>query len=362
MRNVIAFAVTLALLALSSTQCRNEPATSASGSAGIDRSRLCKDGGADLDERTNACVCPDAAKWDGFKCVAAGGDQPSAASMTDAENANAPATERDLEAKAAKEAKALADKLSEGATPLPAADKDVADSDVAKDDGKSVTADAKTSGGAGAVAAACRRARGVWLEKEAYCHCPDGKVLVGSTCRTLPGVVTDDACTRAVHKGRWVKGHCLCGEGQVFSPSRGGCVAPLTGESATMGRRVCESSMNRGRWDARGVRCDCPEGRIWIGEACEVKGNLTSREICESDYQGGKWDPTRRRCACPARRSPDGSGGMQMWIDQACRPAATVSEPTACVAESNGGRWNAALKTCVCPGGDKWDAAARTCG
>jgi hypothetical protein len=197
----------------------------------------------------------------------------------------------------------------------------------------------------------CKRARGTWLEKDQYCHCPNDKVLVARRCRTLNGDVTDDACLRAPSKGKWKKGVCACEPGLVFSPARGGCVAKFTGDVAVM-RRVCESSLNNGKWDAMNERCACPTGRVWVDELCQVQSRLRSKVVCESAANKGAWNADAKTCACPAGHT---------WLDQTCTKTAGVAPRTACQSEANRGRWDDGLGRCLCPGLTRWDAAAKAC-
>lgn len=313
--------------------CKDEPRYVA-GAAGpsADRQRLCEGGGASFDGATNECVCAAGQKWNGIRCdatpaVAATPSLPMGIAPTgidphtDDEEDEAPADSANAEA-ASDTAKAPAD----AATP-PAVD--VAER----------------------LAVACKRARGTWLAKDSYCHCPKDQVLVGRRCRTLKGNVTDDACLRSVSKGRWKGGDCRCEDGLVFSPSRGGCVPKFTGDVAVL-RRVCESSLNLGKWDAQGSRCLCPAGRVWDDELCQVQQRLSSRAVCESDFNRGQWQADAKRCTCPA--------GF-VWHNQACLSRGNVSDEMACNGETSRGRWDKGLNRCLCPGLTRWDSLTKSC-
>src|SRR5690606_18717951 len=106
--------------------------------------------------------------------------------------------------------------------------------------------------------------------------------------------------------GHWRGGRCLCEDDGVFSPARGGCVAPFEGSTETLAK-ICTSSLNEGHWDTDRERCQCPTGRIWFAETCPVQGDLSSREVCESAYNGGTWDKGEKSCVCKLG---------QVWIDQ----------------------------------------------
>lgn len=303
--------------------CKDEPRyTASSESAAVDRARLCTDGGATLDQASNECVCTEGQSWSGIRCEA------PAVATTPVVEAAVPPSSQDPEPEDASSAVAADPAPDPAPAPL-AADADFASR----------------------LKNACKRAKGTWLENDLYCHCDSDKVLVARRCRTLTGNVTDDACLRAVNKGKWKQGVCSCEPGLVFSPSRGGCVAKFTGNTAVL-RRVCESSLNNGKWDAMGDRCRCPEGRVWAGELCQVQQRLSSKTVCESGTNRGTWQNYIKQCACPT--------GF-FWIDQACQRATTVSDQEACESESNRGRFDAALVRCLCPGLTHWRADTKSC-
>ncbi len=153
----------LALLSLT-TGCKDEPPT-ASESSVIDRSKLCKDGGAELNSETNECVCPYAAHWSGMRCEGASDAPPApapavAGAALEATQPVVPPVEPKVEA-----------------PPSPPPPEVVAGPDQA-------------------LKRACRQAKAHWIETDNYCHCPKAQVLVGQKCRKLSGNVTDDTCRR----------------------------------------------------------------------------------------------------------------------------------------------------------------------
>lgn len=309
--------------------CKDEPRYVA-GAAGpsADQQKMCEGGGAMFEAATNECVCGAGERWNGLRCEAtAAASLPSGLPPTginpEPETSEGAAGPTDA---AAGPSEATAEGGSEG-TSTPAID---------------VTE---------RLAAACKRARGTWLEKDGYCHCPKDQVLVARRCRTLAGNVTDDACLRSVSKGRWQAGTCACDPGLVFSPGRGGCVPRFAGDVAVL-RRVCESSLNLGKWDAQGERCRCPVGRVWHDELCQVQQKLSSKSVCESDFNRGQWQAAAKRCTCP---------GGQVWHNQTCLARTSVSDATACASETSRGRWEASLNRCLCPGLTHWDSAAKRC-
>jgi hypothetical protein len=285
------------------TSCHDDPPKS-------DASALCAKGGATL-SAGNECACPNAQRWNGSRCEPAGTlaaerlngvDKPSAPPPRPPEPSVTPAPEPE-------------------APPMPW------------------------------LAAACRKAKAHFDAKDSYCHCSGGDVLINTTCRSFAGQVNQLACGNAHFPGHWLKGHCDCADGKDFIPGRGGCVARQA-MSQTTSRRICESSVNRGKWDAARVRCDCGQGRVWSGAVCELQASRPSREVCESGYNGGRWDKDKKRCDCPAGR---------IWLDQSCRLAAGVDPLAACVSEANQGSWVTAASRCACPRAGRWDAAAKLC-
>jgi hypothetical protein len=286
----------------------------------VDHSKLCKDGGATLNAATNECVCSTAQRWNGIRCEAA-----EAAVTTPAAGAASPPATMALETP----------HDAPSGPPEPP-----------------TTAAVSTDESNAKLAAACKRADGDWNEKESFCLCPEGKVLVGARCRTMRGRMTEEICRFAVYKGSWEKKVCECKDGLVFAAERGGCVPPYKGDDGTILRRECENTLNRGRWEAAASRCSCPNGRIWFEEQCQPVHGLSSHDVCESAYYRGKWDDDRKRCKCP-----DG----QVWLDQTCRSPAGITPKVACESEAGGGTWNEGVQRCICPRLGHWDATHRQC-
>lgn len=349
---LLAFA--FAVLWLAGCACEDEEKTAALST--IQHAHQCSDGGALFDARNSVCVCGSNQTWSGTRCDQTAAVPPAEpAKVTNVtDTATAPNTGHESGTM----------NLGEPphAPPVPPAAKP------------------KTSASVDPahLQASCRRAKGAFLPDSNYCHCPAGGVLVGQTCRVLTRV-TDDVCQRALARGKWVTatGECLCAAGKVFSPNRGGCVAPYQvkaaghdappahpgkkgkGKFASKGfdsgdmiqRHICETKMNGGLWDAAEGRCTCPQGRVYAGELCVVQHRLTSREVCESDSNRGAWNKGQKRCGCPTG---------QMWLNQGCVRVSMLDGATACNAESNGGKWDKGRNVCVCPKG-RWNAAAKSC-
>lgn len=324
MHTIKTFIRALALLSLLSVSaCKDEPPTVESATTA--RTKFCKDGGAEFNAETNECVCPYAAHWTGARCEAKG-DTPAAPQPEAA--APAVASVAPMEPKEVEEPQPEPAPVAE-AQPAPSGDQ--------------------------ALRAVCKRAKAHWVEDGAYCLCPRGQELVGRSCRDVGGRVTDDMCQRALYRGKWKKGDCRCGPDQVFVPARGGCVArlaPTETPNVTLLRRVCESSLNHGKWDAAAARCNCPPGRIWHDEICQTQSKLTSRVVCESSFNQGTWDKSAKTCACKPG---------YFWINQRCISARTLDEKAACEAESSKATWNGAANRCICPGLTKWDAKTLAC-
>jgi hypothetical protein len=319
------------MFALAGCQCQDGKLVNSAKSA-VDKDKLCALGGAHYDAASNECACDGGRAWDGARCGPPAVGQPAAAEpvlpteATAAQPASAPAAE---------ESPAVP-----SAEPMPEPTEPPA------------KLETPSAGTRKALHAACRRANGHWVEKDGYCYCPRAEVLVGQHCYRLPGRVTDDACLRAVRKGRWNAGVCECAPGLVFSPARGGCVEPYAGHDVTVLRRICESSLNYGKWDQRNARCLCPEGRIIIGEVCMAQSSESSAAVCESPYNRGRWSPAAKACACPRGR---------LWIDQTCRPLDLIEPRTACQSELSRGTWNVSMGTCICPGLTHWWPAEKRC-
>ena len=306
----------------------------AAGTNAVDRAWLCKNGGGMLSQAAQECLCPINQRWNGSRCEKA---PPSPAAAKAAAVTLPPQPDQivQLPSTAASESAGRATTGPVAAPPNVASGK---------------TTPAKVD--ANPLRRACHLAKAYWDEADQYCHCPDHRVLIGSHCYLLGGRVTDDACRRSVHKGRWRHGVCTCPAGLVFSPARGGCVKQLPETATVVLKRVCESSLNLGKWDGALSRCQCPPGRIWQGELCQERGTLSSRTICESDYYHGKWNAERKTCACRA-----GS----VWYDQSCRSANGLTMQQICTSEANRGAWNASLGRCICPGLEQWDVLGRVC-
>ena len=194
------------------------------------------------------------------------------------------------------------------------------------------------------------------MAAEQFCQCPENKVLVGQKCALLRGVVTDDACMRAVRPGRWAKGDCKCSASEVFVPQRGGCVTPdpvATNNLATKtGQFTCESSLSNGKWDLAKSRCQCPSGRIWLGGLCALQSRLSSAVICESGFNSGTWDTSHKRCHCQ---------NGQMWLNQSCMDPHALPSRNVCESEFNRGTWNTTRQSCSCPRGARWDSKSLRC-
>lgn len=308
------------------TACHSDPASkSGLAGSGVDRARICAEGGGTLAASSNECSCPDAQKWNGSRCEAS------------AVAANLPA-----ETKAVEKPTIVpphvelteSTETTEHAEPEPAAEEPVRGKDLR---------------------AVCVGAGAHFDGKNRYCHCPGGDVLIGATCRSFAGQVNEMACKGVQHPGHWFKSHCDCAPGKEFIPGRGGCVSksPM---SQTTRRRICESSINRGKWDVRTIRCDCGPGRVWNDALCDEQASIPSRDVCESDFNLGSWDKEKKRCNCPQGR---------IWVDQSCKLAGSVEAQAACVGETNGGIWVAAASRCDCPPrighGGVWDATAKLC-
>lgn len=306
-RFIIAGAVVVATILLTHS-CFRPEAGSKSGVPKIDRAQLCRDGGATVNEISNECECSAGLAWNGVRCevdgsvivnqaqtVSSGSIETTetTASTADSNPAQQPVDEAAVEVTA---------EIMRRMKPSP-------------EKGASEPAEFTKAGPAAGerswipqLIRACRIAGGAWLERHQYCHCPDGKVLMGRRCRLTYGRMTDDVCLRAVNKGVWRGGICECPNGKVFSPGRGGCVEKFTGDSVIM-RRICENTVNQGKWIQRLERCRCPDGHIMVGETCVLKTHLRSADVCESSENGGTWNAASKLCNCPAGKS---------WINQSC--------------------------------------------
>jgi hypothetical protein len=348
----------IGLVWIGASACTDEP-DGKTASAGKDK--LCALAGAQFDATSDSCRCPNGGSWNGRGCDAA--PPPAAtelaakplhdavAEQPAAQAVEAPKTDEHEHVDEHEHADGHETKLA-AVEPVP---KEEA-GEVSMGEG---TSDAGVAGDRSAHMAEvrarlkrdCREAGAYWLDDDRACFCPHGAVLVGAACRHLVGRLTDDVCEGVQAPGKWRQGRCECPTGLTFAPSRGGCVAPHEGSVAVL-RRACESSLNGGRWNARSARCDCPGGKVNVGENCEVQERLSSREVCESATNKGTWDKDGKRCACGAGR---------FWIDQQCKSFAHVTASEACESEANRGRWESRLLRCICPRLTKWDATRRTC-
>lgn len=275
------------------------------------RGQFCAQGGATLSAVTNECQCPSPQKWTGSKCegAAVSNIEPKATALVP----EPPVT------------------VAEPAPVIPSSYLTPAQLESLKQ--------------------ACGKAHAAWLEAEQFCQCPNAKVLVGEHCRKLRGRVTDDACLRAIKPGRWHKGDCDCPGTDTFVPQRGGCVPPAR-EQAEIQKLSCESSLDLGHWDGGKKRCECPKGRIWVDELCEIQTRMGSALVCQTDYNQGTWDWDKKRCSCPAG---------ELWINQACLDPHTLPRGKVCESEWNRGSWNDSAQSCACPKGKQWDAHALIC-
>jgi hypothetical protein len=307
-RFVIAAAVVVTTIMLTHSCFRQEGGKG--GVPKIDRAQLCRDGGATVNEATNECECSTGLIWNGVRCdvdrsvLESRKQNPSSGGPAETDAATGPAQDEPVPQQADEAAVEVTAEIMRRMKPAPAKPESepatapaTAPEDVAGD-----------SSWIPQLIRACRIAGGDWLQRHKYCHCPDGKVLMGRRCRLTYGRMTDDVCLRAVNKGVWKGGICECPRGKVFSPGRGGCVEKFTGDSVIM-RRICENTVNQGKWIQRLERCRCPDGHILVGETCVLKTYLRSEDVCESFENGGTWNAATKRCACPAGKS---------WINQSC--------------------------------------------
>ena len=287
----------------------------------IDRAQLCQDGVASVDVTTNECICSGGTTWNGVRC----------------------------DVNVADEARKLVEpSVTETPTPIPEPIPGVPAKTVEETIPK---IEASSADFLALVHRACRIGNGTWLKKFEYCHCPDGKVLMGRRCRPMNGRMMDDVCLRAVNKGTWINGVCECAEGEVFSSGRGGCVKTLLTDKIIL-RRICENSMNNGRWNETAGECSCPAGKMMIGETCENKSKMSSSDICESPAIAGKWNSARKSCDCREQK---------IWANQSCLSVAQIDAESACISGTNKGKWVKAKSLCVCPKGERWVLSKKMC-
>ena len=315
--------------------CHNEPASRDNEAA--DRGSLCTTAGATLNSTTNECECSSGQKWSGSRCEAevAAAVKPQEMELAAQETAKPPQNDIKEMAPATlmPEAKAVSpeQKLTEKPSTLSPAE-------------------------VASLKKACEKAHADWVDAEQFCQCPENKVLIGQKCTLLQGVVTDDACMRAVRPGRWTKGDCKCAASEVFVPQRGGCVAPNIVASHNVatktGQFTCESSLSNGKWDLSKNRCQCPSGRIWLDGLCALQSRLSSAVICESGFNGGTWDSSHKRCQCQ---------NGQMWLNQSCMDPHALPSRNVCESEFNRGTWNTTRQSCSCPRGARWNSKNLQC-
>lgn len=310
----------MACLLLAVMACKDEPG-SGSQTEAVDRSQLCRDGGAALNAATNECVCGSQQVWNGIRCEgqAGSGGQATASAVSHAAPITLPPTP------------------SEPGLALDG-------------QGTASHASAATAAGAAEVGHACKAAGAEWVEGEGYCRCSEGRVLVGKACRPLDGRVTAEVCRQAVHRGQWVDGACECRDGYIFAPSRGGCRRPYRGHGSVLAWE-CESSVNKGTWDGKRGRCQCPGRRVWKDELCQLQQMLASQEVCESEYNDGNWDKEHKRCNCPYH---------QVWLNQSCQNPRGIADKVLCTSEAGGGRWDEGKRRCDCVKGH-WHPANKRC-
>lgn len=287
----------------------------------IDRAQLCRDGGAAVNESTNECICTTGMIWNGVRCEAVPVPPESELASGDTPVEKIPSKPVVIE------------KIPQSPAPT-------------EKNGKTAAPDWLPE-----LKRACRIGNGSFLKSNQYCHCPNGKVLMGRRCFPMNGRMLDDVCLRAVKKGTWTNGVCKCPAGQTFSPGLGGCVdAPVTDK--TILRRICSNSMNDGRWNEKSSTCTCPVGKVLIDETCVSKSKLTSATVCTSQSNAGTWDPARKVCNCP---------NSKIWVNQSCLESGDVEAESACLSELNRGKWNKKKGQCECPGRKSWIAAKKMC-
>ena len=198
----------------------------------------------------------------------------------------------------------------------------------------------------------CAAAGGEWIADDAYCHCSGGRVLLGKVCADIREGVTRSICSRASIPGQWRSGACRCPHADLsFSPGHGGCVFVRSNSLATR-RRICESQINSGKWNAHSNRCMCPDGRLWAAGNCQRQDELSSEQVCVSEPNQGLWNRRSKLCDCPKGT---------VWLDQKCRAISAVSSRLACAGEVNRGRWSNSENLCMCPGRTHWNDSRRRC-
>lgn len=374
MRNFIQYMFVLLIFAASCKDDENDFAQPL-----VTASALCDQAGGSLDPVKNECVCPAGFSWSGTQCLSRDGRVASTGSsdraalrLTEAEaTATNTATELgntpsdvavDLPVAKASSDPAHADESDSHASstissmpktpkPQPVAINPAVHAPVSQD-GEPRRKPKAIDKNASKTQRRCLTAGGEWLAKDGYCLCAKGRVLVGEVCLEMSGQMTRSVCERAAFPGFWRGRQCHCPKvGYVFSPNRGGCVAMRLLSRATE-RRICESSLNRGRWQETQNTCSCPQGKIWLAEACLLQADLSSEQVCESDFNHGRWNAAGKYCQCPRGK---------LWFNQACRNLAKISLEEACTADINRGQWREDASECDCLDGYRWDAASKRC-
>lgn len=341
--SVVVWVINLSVL----FSCTGDP--TARSSAQKSNDKLCGLGGAQYDQARNECICPEGFRWNGTRCSEGMPTPAPAEALSDAAVSSHPAIDHHAGLKSFETGDEGNDSDDEHEHKGHGGD----ESELSTLGENSLQGNLSFQDVASKLKVVCRRAGGYWVESESYCHCSRGQVIVGQKCRTLPGRVTDDACLRAIAPGSWQDGRCECAQGLVFSPARGGCVPPRpVGASVVLSRRICESSLNNGKWDARHNACRCPTGEIAVADLCQPKERFSSREVCEGNINSGQWNAQHKRCECAPGR---------VWVDQSCKPTGAVDPKTACEREASGGRYDLKLARCICPGLTRWREEERAC-
>lgn len=335
--------------------------------------KLCIAGGATLDPDANICVCPENLQWTGQKCEPAVGAHLADGEAQHAGGENS-ATGDHGKVQGATDGEESSDNQDSAGSH---------DSEHGEDQPQKIKGHQKKSHSHGQISESqhapqetssivveklkkrCSAARGLFYEKDNYCICPDTKALVDHTCRSLQGKMIDDVCLRAASPGKWAQGTCECPPNLVFSPTRGGCVEPLnyalkyTGRSGippqaflALQKKSCESSVNKGLWNAEKLDCQCGPGKVFYQELCLEMQKLSSKEICETFGQRGRWNRDQKTCQCPIGK---------LWVNQRCTPYADISPEDGCHSNGSGGVWDSQSQSCLCPAGKIWAISGKSC-
>jgi hypothetical protein len=366
---------TFALLVVASlkiSSCHKVKPIAALNTAGT--AKLCIAGGATLDPDANICVCPENLQWTGQKCEAAHGahlaegehqkktsdENPHTTEHGKVEGAlhgeDSPDSQESEHAEDSEHAGDHPEKIGgHDQKPHP----NIANSESQHESKKpqSMLFDKLKN--------RCSLARGTFYAKDQFCICPDAKALVDRSCRSLQGKIIDDVCLRAPSPGKWVQGSCECPANKVFSPPRGGCVQPIhyaqkyTGRSGlpslnfiSLQKKSCESSINKGLWNADKLDCQCGTGKVFYQELCIEMQKLSSKEICETFGQRGRWNRDQKTCQCPIGK---------LWVNQRCTPYADISAEDGCHSNGSGGVWDSQAQSCLCPAGKVWAISGKSC-